>query len=610
MMRNGAIICRLASLVVLSIIGLVIVWEAPQTLAETSRSEPTLRDLIGGKAKREQTKAAEPKTAQLAAPDDPLGRGAPRSSVRGFLTAARNRNYAQAVEYLDLRNLPVEMEHEQGEELARQLRIVLDRVLWIDLDLLSISPEGDPEDDLPVARDRVGRIPTEGGKTFEILLQRVPRGDGVYIWKISSATVADIPELYQEFGYGAFERIFPAWLFDVSVLGVHLWLWGMFIALGMVLYPVAALITRSVVYVVSRFRTELAETLARFFSGPLTLLLWTVLVSNAGTMVGSSVAARAIGQARPIQVIAVAWFLVRLVDFVLHRVGVNLDRKGFTGVQESLVPVAKVVKVLALAGVMVLWLDNIGYEVTTLLVEIGIGGIAVALASQKKLENIFGAVTLFTSRPVKIGDMCRFGDKMGTVEEIGLGATRIRTLERSLITIANAQFVSMHIDNLSARDRFWYHPLLKLRYETTLGQLRYILVEIRKMLYAHPKVLEEPLRVRFQGFGDYSLNVEIFCYIGVTGYTESQEVAEDLHFRIMELVTEAGSGFAVPAAIEYQLAGPPLDEERARTVEARVEDWKSKRALYFPNFPKDRIAEVKGSLDYPPVGSPEAAVRS
>ena len=271
---------------------------------------------------------------------------------------------------------------------------------------------------------------------------------GSYIWKISGATVADIPELYREFGYGGFERIFPAWLFDVSVLGVHLWLWGMIIALGFVLYPAAALITRSVVYVVSRFHTELAETLVRFFSGPLTLLLWTVLFRTAGEMVGSSVAVRAIGQARPDQVIALAWFLVRLVDWVLYRVGVNLDQKGFSGVSESLVPVAKVVKVLALASVIFLWLDNVGFKVTALLVEFSIGGIAVALASQKNLENIFGAVTLFMSRPVKIGDMCRFGDKMGTVEEIGLGATRIRTWERSLISIANAKFVSMPIDNL------------------------------------------------------------------------------------------------------------------------------------------------------------------
>ena len=609
MMRNDAIICRLASLVILSIVGLVIVWEAPQTLAETSRSEPTIRDLLRGKAKEGQTKAAEPNTAQLAAPDDPLGRGAPRSSVRGFLTAARNRNYAQAVEYLDLRNLPVEMEHEQGEELARQLRIVLDRVLWIDLDLLSSSPEGNLDDNLPEARDRVGRISTEGGKTYEILLQRVPREDGVVhledIRRHGSRHSGALPGV-RLWGFRANLSCMAVRRVRVGspplVVGDVHCAWHGAVSGGRVDHAVGRLRGESLP---RRACQDFREVLFRTVDAP----PLDAVVRTAGEMVGSSVAARAIGQARPDQVIALAWFLVRLVDWVQHRVGVNLDRKGFSGVSESLVPVAKVVKVLALAGVMFLWLDNIGYKVTALLVEFSIGGIAVALASQKNLENIFGAVTLFMSRPVKIGDMCRFGDKMGTVEEIGLGATRIRTWERSVISIANAKFVSMPIENLSKRDRFWYNPLLKLRYETTPGQLRYIIVEIRKMLYAHPKVLEEPLHVRFRGFGDSSFNVQVFSYIGVTDYKESLEVAEDLNFRIMDLVAEAGSGFAVPAAIEYQLPGPPLDEERARTVEAKVEDWKSKQALYFPNFPKDRIAEVKDSLDYPPFGSPEASVR-
>lgn len=608
MMPKSATIGRLALLPVL-FTGLSIVWWTPPALTETGKSAPTLRELIGTKPKGEPAKAAEPKSAKVVAPDDPLGRGVPQSSMRGFLAAARNRNYAQAVEYLDLRNLPVEMAHEEGEELARQLRIVLDRVLWIDLDLLSTSPEGDLEDGLPVARDRVGRISTEAGTTYEILLQRVPRGDGIYIWKISGATVADIPDLYGEFGYGAIERILPTWLFDVSVLGIHLWLWALFIVLGLALYPVAAVISRSVLFVVRRFHAELGETLVRFFSGPLTLLLWTVLIRATGAMVGPSVAVRAIEQARPVQVIALAWFLVRLVDWVLQRVGVNLEQKGFSRVRESLVPVAKVIKVLALAGVLALWLDNIGYRVMALLVEFSIGGIAVAMASQKNIENMIGAVTLFMSRPIKIGDLCRFGDKMGFVEEIGLGHTRIRTRERSVISIANAKLVSMPIDNLSSRDRFWFHPLLKLRYETTSGQLRYIILELRKMLYAHPKVLEDPLHVRFRGFGEASLDVQVFAYISAADYKESLEVVEDLNFRIMDLVAEAGTGFAVPAAIEYQLPGPTLDEERTRAVETQVEDWKAQRALYFPNFPKERIAEVRGSLDYPPFGSPEATVR-
>ena len=182
-----------------------------------------------------------------------------------------------------------------------------------------------------------------------------------------------------------------------------------------------------------------------------------------------------------------------------------------------------------------------GFKVTTLLAGLSISGVAVALASQKSLENIFGALTLFSSQPVRVGDFCRFGDKVGTVEEIGLRATRIRTLDRSVITVANGEFANLHLDNYSARDRFWYHPEIGLRYETTPDQIRYILVEVQKMLYAHPKVLPEPLWVRFIGFGDYSLNVGVFAYIGVTNYDESLEVAEDLNLRIMDIVAAAGS---------------------------------------------------------------------
>jgi MscS family membrane protein len=296
---------------------------------------------------------------------------------------------------------------------------------------------------------------------------------------------------------------------------------------------------------------------------------------------------------------------MRVVDFVAERAGSNLERKGLGGSRVLLMPVARLVKFVALAGAVLLWLDNMGYKVTTLLAGLSISGVAVALASQKSLENIFGAVTLFTSRPVKVGDFCRFGNTMGTVEEIGLRATRVRTLERSIITIANAEFANMHLDNLSARDHFWFHPILQLRYETTPDQIRYILIEIRKMLYAHPKVLAEPLHVRFMRFGEYSLDVEVFAYTEVKDYEESLEVAEDLHLRIMDIVSAAGTDFAFPSEVQYSLPGKPLDEARARVISLRIKEWKEKQELYMPNFPHDKIAQIKNSLAYPVEGSPQ-----
>jgi MscS family membrane protein len=586
-------------LVVGIIVAVGALWNTPLQ-AESDAARPSLKEIIEKRSK------ASPEIGQVAAgiPDDPLGRGTPRSSVRGFLSSAKDRNYAQAAEYLDLRNLPPGLTESQGPELARQLWVVLDRTLWIDLELLSTSPEGEQSDNLPVVRERVGRLTAEG-KNYDLLLQRVPRGDGVYIWKFADVTVADVPELYQQFGYGKLERIFPAWMFDVSILGINLWLWAAVIGLGIVLYPVAMLVTRMAAAGLRIFHVKAADQFERLFSGPITLLIWTVMVRSAATFLGSSIALSALSQARTVQMIGLAWLLMRVVDFMAQRAGANLERKGLGGSRVLLMPVARLIKFVALAGAILLWLDNAGYKVTTLLAGLSISGVAVALASQKSLENLFGAVTLFTSRPVKVGDFCRFGNEIGTVEEIGLRATRVRTLDRTVITVANAEFANLHLDNFSARDRFWYHPTLQLRYETTPDQIRYILVEVRKMLYAHPKILAEPLHVRFKSFGQYSLDVEVFAYIGVTDYTESLEVGEDLNLRIMDIVSASGSDFAFPSEVQYSLPGKPLDEERAKAVSLQVKEWKAKRELYLPNFPTDKIAAIKNSLDYPVEGSPQ-----
>ena len=596
-MKHLEPLVRIALMVgVIAIAG--VVWMA-SLAAETGAEKPRLKHIM----EKPSPGAAEVERTAPGIPDDALGRGTPRSSVRGFLWAAKDRDYARAAEYLDLRSLPDGNSGSQGPELARQLRIVLDQTLWIDLDSLSTDPEGDQNDNLSVVRERVGRISAEG-KTYDLYLQRVPRGDGVYIWKFADMTVEQIPQLYQQFGYGQLERFLPGWMFDISLLGINLWLWAAVLCLAIVLFPVAMLITRLLTYGLRLLRAELADQFQRLFSGPISLLIWTVMVRNAATVLGSSIALSALSQARTVQVIALAWLFMRVVDFAVLRAGSNLERKGLAGTRVLLMPVSRLVKFIALAGAVLLWLDNAGYKVTTLLAGLSISGVAVALASQKSLENIFGAITLFTSQPVKVGDFCRFGDKIGTVEEIGLRATRIRTLERTVITVANAEFANLHLDNFSARDRFWFHPTLQLRYETTPDQIRYILVEVRKMLYAHPKVLAQPLHARFKGFGEYSLDIEVFAYIGVKVYDESLEVAEDLNLRIMDIVSESGSDFAFPSEVQYSLPGKPLDEERAKAVSLQVKEWKAKRELYLPNFPAEKIAAIKNSLEYPVEGSP------
>jgi small-conductance mechanosensitive channel len=199
---------------------------------------------------------------------------------------------------------------------------------------------------------------------------------------------------------------------------------------------------------------------------------------------------------------------------------------------------------------------------------LGIGGLAVALAAQKTVENLFGGLTLITDQPVRAGDFCRVGGWIGTVEDVGLRSTRIRTLDRTVVTIPNAAFAAMELENFARRDRIFFHPILNLRYETTPDQLRWLLVALKRLLVSHPMVSPEPARVRFVALGAHSLDLELFAYVRTTDFDEFLAVQEDLLLRIMDLVEESGTGFAFPSQTLYAAPDPGVDaERRVRAVE-------------------------------------------
>ena len=266
--------------------------------------------------------------------------------------------------------------------------------------------------------------------------------------------------------------------------------------------------------------------------------------------------------------------------------------------------VARIISFGIAAWTIALGAQTIGIPLAPVLAGLGIGGLALALSAQATVENFIGGMTLFADRPVRLGEMCKFGGRMGIVEEIGVRSTRLRTLDRTLVTVPNAEFSKLHLENFTKRDKIWFHPRIRLRLDTTPDQLRYILVEIRKLLYAHPKVFRDPARIRFVEFGTYSLDLDIFAYIDATDYGEYLEIAEDLNLRMMEVVTRAGTDLAVPAVHEYGEEAEGPDQQRVAEVEAEVQAWRETNSLYLPTFPEEKIEKLASSLEYPPPGSP------
>lgn len=572
--------------------------------ASRSVAQPTLKEVLehGKEEPADAPKQEEPK-----GPVDEFDRGTPQTSMEGFLAATRDGDYERAAEYLDLRRLRRGKAEEEGPTLARQLKISLDRGLWVDVDSLSNQPEGRKEDGLPAYRDLVGRVEIPDGNV-EILMQRVPRGDGVSIWKISSATVRQIPVLWEHFRPEPLWAYFPPVLLEHKVAGLSFAAWIVLTAVVGSSVLAGFLATRVILFVLSRWRSRFGGLLNRFVTGPFRLMIAVLVFSAIRQQFRAALAVKAILVAleNTVLILAVAWILLRLVDVAGQAIRDRLLRRGqFQGI--ALIPgLVRGVKIVIVGFTMVFMLNAFGYQVTALMAGLGIGGIAVALAAQKSVENLIGGVTIYADRPLRVGDFCRFGDRVGTVEEVGLRSTRVRTLDRTIVSIPNADFSGFELENFSVRDKIWFHPRIGLRYETSPDQIRYILVQIRKMLYSHPKVDPDPARIRFAGFGAYSLDLDIFAYVKTTDYGEFLEVAEDLNLRIMEIVAEAGSSFAFPSQTTYIENGKGLNEARAREAEGQVDQWRQHNELYLPGFPQAKVHELRDTLDYPPNGSPQA----
>jgi MscS family membrane protein len=286
-------------------------------------------------------------------------------------------------------------------------------------------------------------------------------------------------------------------------------------------------------------------------------------------------------------------------------------QRRFTGrgnaAATSVVPLARrTAKVVLAVLALVVLLQNFGFNVTGFLAGLGVVGLAAALAAQKTVENFFGGLALIADRPVRVGDFCRFGDRVGTIEDIGLWSTRVRTLDRTVVSVPNGEFSSMQLENFAARDRIWMQTTLGLRYETTPDQLRHVLVELKKVLLAHPRIDPAPARVRFVGFGAYSLDLEVFAYVSTSDINEFLAVRQDVYLRFMDVIEASGSGFAFPSQTIYAGTDGGLDAARARAAEEEVGRWRAEKRLHLPDVPDDVAEALAGTLDYPPKGSPGA----
>lgn len=540
--------------------------------------------------------------AEIAA--DSLGRHTPRGTVIGFIEALADRNYARASRYMDLGGI---VGAEQGEQLAEGFQRLLDaRGNILPYSIISDQYQGRVDDDLPQVKERVGSLHAEG-ETIEIYLEQT--GDEERpLWLISRETVLDIAAVDVDEAL-LIERYSPGFLERTYWFGVPLAHWIVILLVAAVAYFGSWLIVSLVLFLLVKLwrkaQDESVEGVLRSFSLPIRLYLAVWVFVGLSERLGVSIVLRQrfSGLTVIIGIIAFLILLWKLSDFLTRFTQTRMSRRGNVSGISIVLFLRRTAKVAIVVFGTISILGTLGYDVTTGLAALGIGGIALALGAQKTVENFVGSVTLVVDQPVRVGDYCKVGDTDGTVEKIGMRSTRIRTGERSTVTIPNREFSSATIENFATRDRFLFNPTIALRYETSPDQIRFLLTEIRAILYSHTYVSPDPARIRFEELGESSLNLGIWAYITAPGFDQFLEVKEDLLLRIMDKVKESGTDFAFPSQTLYFAKDAGISTEKATAAEERVQQWKRQQDLPIPNFSESQIQAMRNSIPYPPEGS-------
>jgi MscS family membrane protein len=476
---------------------------------------------------------------------DPLGRDTPRGTVIGFITAARDDQYSLAAQFLNSAS-----QRERPDELARQLYIVLNGRLNARLVGVSDKPEGSVANPLAPNEEVIGTVSTSQGPQ-DLVLERVTARNGARVWLVSRKTLQWVPDIYQEVRVISIDRYLPGWL-TTRVLGIRVFDWFGLVLLIPLLYKLLATIDWLIAFIV--VRTPAGRWLPRqadasLVPGSVRLLILALLINIVVPRIELPLAERRLWAfvASILTAVGGIGVVLRVVDFGERYLQGRLRGAALVESQGLLRLSRRVVQGLVIAGGVVVALKYFGFDPTAALAGLGIGGIAIALAAQKTLENVIGGFSLVFDKAIRVGDFLKVGQTMGTVEYVGLRSTRIRTLDRTIVTVPNGQMASVNIETMSHRDRFWFNHIVGLTRATTTRQVREIRGAFERLLVEHPAVDASTVRVRFLRIGAYSLDIELFAYIYADNYDAFLTVQGDLLMKVMETVETAGTELAFPS---------------------------------------------------------------
>jgi MscS family membrane protein len=481
--------------------------------------------------------------------------GSPRAALQKYLELTSKGHYADAGAFLDV---PKDQEGRRPE-LAKRLRAVLDRYVRLDLDKVSELDDGSLSDGLPARFEQIGVIPAVAGVSEPV---RLARHAGAKSWTFSFSTVEKVDDWYEALPDRWLREHLPAPLLRAGPRDLLWWQWG---GIGLIAFGGAAfgilvgalfrnLLTRAAKHtaatwdnrVLARSRGPVALAFAVGFLRA--MLPFLLLYEPAETFIHQAL--------RGLFLANVLWAVWRTVD-VIAELSLDSPRSLEHAASRALIPLARRTgKALVAIAATLLFLSALGYPVTSLIAGLGIGGLALALASQKTVENLFGAFSLGIDQPFREGDFVRIENLTGTVESLGLRSTRIRTLDRTVVSIPNGKLAEMRLETFAARDRLRLACVIGLVYGSSAEQVRSVLSGIEAKLLEHPKIWRDGVSVRFIELAASAMNIEVACWFDTRNFDEFTLIRQDLLLAFLEVVEQAGTSLAFPTQTVHLASEP------------------------------------------------------
>jgi len=275
------------------------------------------------------------------------------------------------------------------------------------------------------------------------------------------------------------------------------------------------------------------------------------------------------------------WLASRLSDQGFSRV-LNRTRTHHQAGESMLILMQRLNRIGILIIALVVALALLGLNVTTALAGLGIGGLAVALAAQKTLENLIGGISLLLDRAIQVGDFCKIGDRVGTVADIGLRSLKLRTLDQNLLVVPNGLLAQMQFENMKARPKLLLQQTFSLRIETQVEQLRFVLDGVERMLNEDPAIESGSSRLRLTNFAGAAFELELFAFVKTGDFREFTGFRQEIILKIAGIVEAAGTRFAAPTRLTYQAKDPGFDTDKASGIVGQGTELRADNAFQFP----------------------------